>query len=291
MNRHAFKPVFKTAALLSGFLAISSFCVIASTETAEVPASKPAATSGKPAIATVAPLQAAQQKVDNYAAKYKAWVAGKNQSFEPVLTAGQDAAASFLMVAEGMEDTKFEELKQKMTGYLVIRDEVIAIVPDAPFLAEQMKLHGQPQDVAFFHLMAQTLNGYWPVTQEQLQDMSGCTRFGSHDLVRLYGAWKQFQQLYPKSYTAALKEQSSLLLADIEDQLLNSQTACDGPDDVADEFETFIKAYPASPLTPKIKKRLEEVRGKQSNMRFFQGVKYMEEPEAPSLNPTQDSEP
>lgn len=281
MNRFA----LRTSLLLAGLLTVSGLYVIASTDSTEMAATKKPtpAVGAKPTLATMAPLEAAKQKTDIYAAKYMAWVAGTNQSFEPVLAAGQEAAAALLPVAEGMEDAQWDAFKQKMTGYLVIRDEVIAIVPDAAFLSEQAKAHGQPQDVAFFQLMAQTLNGYWPITQEQLQDMSGCTRFGSHDLVRLYGAWKQFQQLYPKSYVSALKDQSFLLLADIEDQLVNSQTACDGPDAVADEFETFIKAYPTSTLTPKIKKRLEEVKSKQAEMAYFQGIKY--------IDPEQDVKP
>jgi hypothetical protein len=270
MKRHA----FKLAILLSGLLLASTPCMFGSTERTalqKAPGANPAKS-----LAALAPREAARQKADAYLAKFNAWLQGQNQSFEPVLAQGQEAVAAILAVANELDDAAFDEFKQKMPGYLVVNDAVIAIVPDAPHLAEQAKTHGRTEDVAFFKLMAQTLNGYWPVTQEQLEDMSGCTRFGSHDLVRLYGAWKQFQQLYPKAYAGFIKDPGFLLLADIEDQLLNSQSACDGPDAVTDELETFINAYPTSPLTPKIRKRLQEVQNKHSGMAFFQGVKYID---------------
>jgi hypothetical protein len=71
-----------------------------------------------------------------------------------------------------------------------------------------------------------------------------------------------------------LKDPNLPLLSDIEDQLLNSHAACDGPNSVVDELKLFISSYPNSDLTPKIKKRLQNLQHSQFDMSFYQGVKY-----------------
>ena len=110
---------------------------------------------------------------------------------------------------------------------------------------------------------------------EQLTDLSGCTRFGAHDLVKLYGGWQMFRKQHPNAYQTTLKDPNMMLLSDIEDQLLHSQAACDGPDSVVDELQTFIKTYPHSELTPKLQARLTAIQKKQeADMVYFQGVQH-----------------
>lgn len=283
------RPLFQKSVLWLSLLGVLSMCGNQSFS-AETKALKTLPASATAAKQASSPLDIAKQKANAYAEQFKTWSQGQNQSFEPVLAQGHEATKAILDVANDLDDSTFDQFKEKMPGYLILRKDIVVVAPDAAFLTEQAKLHGQAQDVAFFQLMSETLNGYWPSTQEQLPDLSGCTRFGSHDLVRLYGAWKQFQQQYPKAYVSLLKEPGSLLLADIEDQLLNSKSACDSPDAVADEFETFIKTYPTSTLTPKIKQRLDALHQKKSGFAFFQGVKYVDPGDSDTENETEPEE-
>lgn len=224
---------------------------------------------------SAASVRLAQQK----AAEYHTLLTQRLQSdkpgsFEPILQKGQEAAAEILRNIDALDDTTYLAISQQMQGYLLMRDEIIVVAPDPAYFLKESQQHGTPTDVAFFTLMTQTLNGYWPITMEQLTDLSGCTRFGSHDLTKLYGSWKDFRKKHPTAYESAFNDPNLLLLSDIEDQLLNSQAACEGPDTVIEELTLFIKAYPKSELTPKLKLRLESLLKKQSDMVYFQGVKH-----------------
>jgi hypothetical protein len=228
-----------------------------------------------PPQSAVNPAAQVQQTVDLYATMLANWLKStKEQSFEPVLNQGQIAASAILRSVDALDEDTFNAIRQKMQGYLLLRDEVIVVAPDPTFFIAPMKKHGRAADVAFFELMNQTVNGYWPTTMERRSDLSGCTRFGSGDLVKLYGAWQNFKKHYPGAYQTALRDPNLPLLSDIEDQLLNSHAACDGPNSVVDELKLFVDSYPKSALTPKIKQRLQSLQRSQFDMTFYQGVKY-----------------
>lgn len=198
----------------------------------------------------------------------------KKQGLEPVLDKGQEAAVAILKVADNLTDADFKALEAQLPGYLMIRNEILVIAPDPAFFLGIAKQKGKPVDIAFFDLMRQTLNGYWPTTMEQLDHLSGCSRFGSGELVRLYGGWKTFERQFPHAYQKALQDPNLLLRHDIEDQLLNGDSACEGPDSVIQELERFVVTYPKSELTPQLQKRIETLKQGKSNISFKQGVKY-----------------
>lgn len=256
---------------------------LASEQPATEPIEKPAEALTAPTAVNAATasninvpqIAVAKQK----AAEYNALLTQRLQSpkagsFETILQKGQEAAVEILKVIDSLDEPTYQELGKQMPGYLQLRDQVIVVAPDPAFFLEQSKKHGTPTDVVFFTLMSQTLNGYWPVTMEQLTDLSGCTRFGTHDLIRLYGAWTDYRKHHPNAYQSAFQDPNLLLLSDIEDQLLNSQAACEGPETVMNELDTFIKTYPHSAVTPKVKARLDALRKNSSDMVFYQGVKH-----------------
>ncbi len=226
-------------------------------------------------------IAAAKQQAAQYAELLKQWrQSARKESLEPILNKGQEAALAILKVAEQLSEPEFKVIEQQMQGYLMLRENILVIGPDPAKFQALAQEKGQPVDIAFFELMGKTLNSYWPVTMEQLDDLSGCTRFGSGDLVRLYGLWQGFQKQYPTHYQAALQDPNLLLIHDLQDQLLNSASACDGPETVMDEFKKFVTLYPKSPLTPKIRIRMEALRQDKLDMSFKQGVKYHLSPEA-----------
>jgi hypothetical protein len=221
------------------------------------------------------PVAAMMVKADHYAELLAQWQQNPSpQSFEPVLVQGQAVASAYMALAEPMDNASFDALVKKMQGYLVLREPITVAAPDPAWLYEQAQQHGGPADIAFFDLMRQTLNGYWPVTMERLDDQTGCTRYGLLDLVKLYGSWKDFQRQYPQAYKDALYSPDLLLLWDIEDQLLNSKAACEGAASVIKEFEAFMQTYPDSKLVPQIRRRLDLLRKNQLDMYFYQGIQY-----------------
>jgi hypothetical protein len=226
-----------------------------------------------PATSPADSWRATQQEVARYSDLLAAWrQSNPKQSLEPVLLQGQVAVAAILREEGNLTPEAKQALRQQMQGYLWPSQRGINAIPDSAYFAEQAQRHGLPADVAFTALMRQTLHGFLPVTRVQISGMSGCTRFGSHDLVRLYGVWKAFQNTYPTAYVQLLKDPNLLLLPDIEDQLLNSHSACNGPDSVQDELQSFIAGYPDSDLTPRLQKRLANLHRKSAGMVFYQGV-------------------
>ncbi|WP_373531809.1 hypothetical protein [Vampirovibrio sp.] len=220
--------------------------------------------------------QEAQRLAQAYVTLLTQWQQAKGrQNLEPILNKGQEAASALLKVADVLNDDEFKSIGKQLPGYLLIRNDILVIGPDPNFFVTLATQKGKPVDMAFFQLMSETLNGYWPSTMEQLEDLSGCTRFGTGQLVALYGGWTQFKRQYPKAYLQALNDPNLLLIKDIEDQLLNSASACEGPESVIEELEKFVITYPRSPLTPPLKLRLEALRQKKADMSFNQGVRHL----------------
>jgi hypothetical protein len=221
-------------------------------------------------------LEQARQLTDAYLELLTQWQQAKGkEGLEPILNKGQEAAVAILKVADALSEQEFNALGKRMPGYLMIRNDILVVGPDPNFFITLATQKGKPVDIAFFKLVSETLNGYWPSTMEQLDNLSGCTRFGTGQLSDLYGGWTKFRQQYPKAYQKAFEDPNLLLIHDIEDQLLNSNSACEGPESVIQELEKFIQAYPRSPLTPSLKKRLEALRQNKADMIFNQGVRHL----------------
>jgi hypothetical protein len=220
----------------------------------------------------------AQAEADRYAELLGHWLmAEQAQSLQPVLVQGQVAVAAILREKNNLNPQALQFLGQQMQGYLFQEGPPgLRVIPEPTYFATQAHLHGQPVDVAFTDLLRQTLNDHGPtilkLLGKQAAGMAGCTRFGSHELVRLYGAWKAFQGAYPNAYAQLLTDPNLPLLSTIQDQLLYSHSACDGPESVEDELQSFLAGYPGSDLKPQLKKRLGSFRKKSEGMQFYQGV-------------------
>lgn len=217
----------------------------------------------------------ARQAAEVYRQELETWLSSpRPYGAERALSRGQIAAAAILRASRDMDERTFDGFRGQMPGYLLVWSEVVVVSPDPVYFLAESQKHGMLADTAFFTLMGKTLNAYWPVTMEHISGLNGCTRFGSHELVRLYGEWQNFKKRFPGAYENMLKDPNLPLLADIEDQLQNSQSACDGPDTVMDELRTFIFAYPNANITPTLRQRLESIKQHRTKMDFFQGVQH-----------------
>jgi hypothetical protein len=200
------------------------------------------------------------QLADEYSLALKKYERQKSKtSVESVLRKGEAVSAK-LEVIEDLSDADYLLLEKKMKGFVVNREEILYIEPDLKFFAQLAKTRGTKSDVAFFALMRQIKpDNVWAAYIEQQTDVTGCTRFGSGLMTRLYGKALQFKRTYPKAYRAEIDEEISDLASKFNDNLC----ACGDRASVLREFRLFIKTFPRDKHTPEIKKYLKNVKSRK----------------------------
>ncbi len=197
----------------------------------------------------------------------------RKMTVERVFAIGRQAAAALMKfdrpggptVLEEFTDSEFRAAVAKMNGFDVRRLETVYVQPDPSFFLDIAKRHGGKSDVEFFEAMKQMFpDGASPVYIEPVTDTSGCTTYGTFDLTRLYGRWLDYQRGYPNKYA----EMVSVYIHDIESALAENTCACGEKEKVMKELRTFIKDYPSSSITPRVRARLSEIASGTSDMRF-----------------------
>lgn len=180
-------------------------------------------------------------------------------SVESVLRKGQ-AVSEKIGVIEDLTEAEYSFLEKKMKGFVVNRREILYIEPDLKYFAELAKMRGTKSDVAFFALMRQFKpDNVWAAYIEQQTDVTGCTRFGSGLMTRLYKKALQYKRTYPKAYRVEIDEEISELVLSFNDNLC----ACGDRASVLREFRIFIKAFPRDKHTPQIKKYLKNIKSRK----------------------------
>ncbi len=119
--------------------------------------------------------------------------------------------------------------------------------------------------IAFFNFLgALKPDSVWSAYIEQQTDYSGCTIYGNGKLTALYGKAKQFRKQFPVAYASDVNE----AINDIKETFTSDTCACRDSLSVIKEFELFINAFPKDAITPAVRKRLAEVKGKRTTFRF-----------------------
>jgi hypothetical protein len=208
--------------------------------------------------------------VDTYARLLEALMgaAPRKPTVENVLGTGRLAAETLAGdsgVLEDLGEDDYQMVVQKMTGFLVSRDEVVHVEPNPDFFIKLAQDYGKAHDVAFFQRYKQTIpNGVWHVYIRQQTDYSGCVRFGSLALVESYQRWTAFRQQFPKQYLREVEQ----LLVDLDDTLVEETCACGSAEDVAKELSAFVRELPGAEITPRARDRLEKVKQGTSDITF-----------------------
>jgi hypothetical protein len=211
-------------------------------------------------------LSAIPEGVERYARDIDAVIKSPGRvSLEPVFDEGLSVAEVLGNQLERFDEPTYRKVQSMMVGFLVFREEVVGVAPDADFFLKLAREKGTSVDLAFFDALKKTYpDGYWPAYNERQTDYSGCTIFDGKTLTELYGAWMAFQTSFPDHYREAARQQ----LAQIE-EALGSPCACGGEEGVQKEFEGFLKAYPSSPMAATVASRLQAVRNHTSGIRFY----------------------
>jgi hypothetical protein len=196
------------------------------------------------------------QLAEEYSLALKKYERQKSRtSVESVLRKGV-AVSEKIYDIEDLSDADYALLEKKMKGFVLNREEILYINPDLKFFAQLAKTRGTKSDAAYFALMRQIRpDNVWAAYIEQQTDVTGCTRFGSGLMTRLYGKAMQFKRAYPKSFRAEIDEEISKLASEFEGNIC----ACGDRAGVLREFRLFVKTFPRDKHTPEIKKSLKSI--------------------------------
>ena len=218
---------------------------------------------------------AARRAVDAYVASLEA-LEGREPgaSLERVFT---DALALRALAIPpqgtgGLEEISrdtFDNLVRQLRGILLSRDEFVYAEADIDFFIALARKFGGPPDEAFFAEYRRLFPAsFWPSYVRQQTDESGCVEFGLGEIVARYRGWREFAGRFPGAYVAQL----TVLMADLESELIETTCACGDATSVLRELREFQRVFPDSRIAPLLQKRIEEIEHQDSNMRFNCGT-------------------
>jgi hypothetical protein len=178
------------------------------------------------------------------------------------LTLPPDPNEHGLSPVEAMDDSAAEHAQRILPGLIIIRsDEGNGAAPNDSFFLQLAHRRGTPSDTAFFHL--RNTYGTYSWTQ-MVTDYSGCTRFGSGDLVRAWKGWSGYRRRYPTHYSLTVRE----TLEEIESELLQGDCVCGGKEDLVRELQLFVDGLPRDTLVSRVRSRMEAVRRGDVRIRY-----------------------
>lgn len=192
---------------------------------------------------------------------------GPGVSLERVFDAGRAVARALELEASATrrEDGAVRQVShlQDLRGFIVSEDEAaLRCSPDPRFFLELAKRRGTEVDAEFFSLLGHTF--YRDGALRVYAAPSGCHVFDHPDVESLYRNWTRFWASHPRAYTAAVDGEVKAL----EDMVAVSTCACGDRESVEAGLERFLKSFPRSPVAPRVRARLEQVRAGTSDFRY-----------------------
>lgn len=166
---------------------------------------------------------------------------------------------------EELSDPEYASLQSRLRGIRLNRDELLFARPDLRFFVELGERKGNPEDRLFFHLDRMTYpESFAPAYARQQTDYSACTDYGSGKLTRLYGEWQKYGTRHPARYESVVQEETNRIVR----ELVQGTCACGTERTVEAEFRYFLARHPGSPIVPKIRARLDQLKHRTANIRF-----------------------
>jgi hypothetical protein len=166
---------------------------------------------------------------------------------------------------EELSDPEYAALRSRLRGILLNRDEVLFARPDLRFFVELGERKGSPEDRLFFHLYRMTYpESFAPAYSRQQTDYGGCTDYGSGKLTRLYGEWQKYGTRHPKRYESVVQDETNRIVG----ELVQGTCACGNERSVESEFRYFLRRHPGSPIVPKVRARLDQLKHGTAKIRF-----------------------
>ena len=182
-------------------------------------------------------------------------------SLEPLFEAGDEAQGALMRIErdkawlEQLSEAEFAAAQTAMRGFTLSTGSDIYALPNASFFADLAKLHGKPEDIAFFALTKQAAGeNFLPL---YLKDKlpTPCVRFGERIISELYEGWKGYAKTWPKAYTAAVRQN----LKDLEETVVLGTCACGNAASVQAEQREFLRRFPKNAVAKDIVKRMKQL--------------------------------
>ncbi len=189
------------------------------------------------------------------------------QSIESVFEDGMKVSPALQAVLPELSEADYQKAQRQMQGFMVERREAIFVRPIVGYFKELAKKSGTKADRAFFDIYERTEpDGVspFPAYSEQQTDEAGCTRFDGKQLVDLYRGWVTFRTAYPDDYAPEAQGE----IDSLESELQSGICSCVDASKTAAGLQEFVTAFPDLPITPKIKRRIAEIRSGKSSFRF-----------------------
>lgn len=239
-------------------LALTLICVACSREQAVPVTTPPIAAAAAPAPAVMAAPES-PAVVDEYlAALAMAEKSTAPTSLEALFNKAEAAQTALMEVTgeqavlERYTDAQFTALQAQLRGLKLNRGLDIYAQPEPVFFLALAQKHGQPADIAFFTLYANTWGADLVPNYLKLRPQpTPCVRFGEGKIAPLYAGWKTFISQHAGAYTA----QATQNLKDLEETVALGTCACDGLESVRNEQADFLKRFPDAPQAAVIKAR------------------------------------
>lgn len=168
-------------------------------------------------------------------------------------------------ILERLSKKDFEEVRHKMKGFFVNRDETVYVEPDPDFFIEIAKRAGDQPSLEFFQGYSKTIPNAWPIYIEQQTDYSGCIRYGSISLADTYARWRDYGNKFPTHYVAEVAN----FIRSVEDELAEGTCACGNKESVVKEFQAVIQAYPQAKIALRLRKRINQIQQGESDIREY----------------------
>jgi hypothetical protein len=186
------------------------------------------------------------------------------QVFEEGLSAAEALQNSQL---ERLDEPTYQKVKSMMSGFWVTREEVYFADAEPSLFVKLAGEKGTKVDQAFFETLKKTYpdpHESTPVYRTRKTDYSYCNNFDGKTLSEIYGLWTSFQKAYPRRYQVGLRKQLALIKTSLEGQCI-----CGGENEYQRELQSFLKTYATSPFASLVASRLEALKNKPSEFRFY----------------------
>ncbi len=186
---------------------------------------------------------------------------------EPVFEAGMQVSPQVQAILPDLSESQYQQVQRQMQGFIVVRQEPTIVRPSVDYFRTLARKQGTKADRDFFAIYSRTEpdgNGPFPAYIQQQTDESGCTRFDGKLMVDLYKGWMTFRTMYPDAYASEAQGE----IDSLETELLTGICSCDNSGKTAEGLQAFIVAFPDSPITPKIRNRIAQIRSGKSSFRF-----------------------
>jgi hypothetical protein len=212
------------------------------------------------------------EAVSAYSRELTAIRLGKNINVEDLLKSGRKAAHALVTpknpgtqtLLEELSEEEFRAVAEKMEGFWLNRQETIYVEPDPSFFLTLAQESGDQPSIAFFKAFGRTFEHGWPVYHQQQTDYSGCIRFGSMSLVDAYRTWSSYRQNHPNRYS----EEVQNIIKDLEENLTEGTCSCGRAPGAVQEFEAFVRAFPNSLSSKRLRVRINQIKKGKSNIRW-----------------------